>query len=487
MASITETYPQHALHFPEKIAIQTLNEKITYHTWKEQVWKTANWLDSLSPSNPTLGILLPNGIPFLQLFTGAATAGWTTVLFDLKWTEHEWCKRLALARPSLIVTTKELYPKVKNLYSTVMIWEDCCQKIEKHSPDRTGDTDESLPFYMGFTSGTTGDPKAFIRGHDSWIASFACTDQDFGITKNDQILIPGPLIHSHFLYGAISTLYIGGTLTLLEKFSPGLTLSFLKREPINVIYVVPTMIAALLKEKSLMAMPLKILSSGAKWEGNSKQQIRQLFPRSAMYEFYGASELSFVTFLTEEEHIRKPESVGKPCYQVEIQIRKSDSELAEPYEPGKIYVRSNMLFQGYINDQHTIRSIKDKDGWMTVGDMGYLDIEGYLYIAGREKNMIIYGGINIFPEEIEKVIESHPDVDEVAVIGLADPYWGQIVTAVIKGSVDKMELKSICRQRLSSYKIPRKWIFIEEMPHTTSGKIARANVKALIESEVICH
>lgn len=487
MASITETYPKHALHFPEKIAIHTHNEKINYQSWHELVWKTANWLDSHHLSNHTLGILMPNGIPFLQLFTGAATAGWTTVFFDLKWTEHEWKQRLALAQPSIVVTTKELYSKIKHLHSNVIIWEDCSQEIENLDHFRTSRVDDSHPFYMGFTSGTTGDPKAFIRGHDSWVASFVCTDKNFHINEKDQVLIPGPLIHSHFLYGAISTMYLGATLYLLEKFSAASALSLLKTEPITVIYVVPTMIAAFLREEMVIDQSIKVLSSGAKWEGNSKQQIRRMFPHFTMYEFYGASELSFVTFLTDEENHRKPDSVGKPCHQVEIQIRQKDSALAKPFEPGKIYVRSNMLFIGYIDSRQEIHSIRDEEGWITVGDMGYLDDEGFLYIAGREKNMIIYGGINIFPEEIEKVIGEHPEVDEAAVIGLSDPYWGQIVTAVIKGAADKKDLKVFCRKHLSSYKVPRKWIFIEEMPYTTSGKIARPQLKALIESKVMSH
>lgn len=492
MGTITETYEAHAKHIPERTAIQTPFEKVTYQTWHKQVSQTANWLDSLQHSNQTLGILMPNGIPFLQLFTGAAAAGWTAVVFDPKWTVNEWEVRLGLAKPSILVTTKELYSKIKSSHPHVLLWEECILKINKSSTYKMSLVADHLPFYMGFTSGTTGDPKAFIRAHSSWAASFDCTLKDFHIDQHDTVLIPGSLIHSHFLYGAISTLYWGGTLLLLEKFSPKQAISLLEKEPVTVLYVVPTMIAALLKEKATFEKPLKILSSGAKWEEHSKRQIRKSFPRSSMYEFYGASELSFVTFLNEEDYSRKPDSVGKPCQNVEIQIRRSDGQPANAYEPGKIYVRSRMLFMGYLeHDNHnTIRnlqSISDENGWVSVGDMGYVDEENYLYLSGREKNMILYGAINIFPEEIEKVIGLHPDVEEVAVIGLSDSYWGQIIAAVIKGSADKRELKKLCRQKLVSYKVPRKWIFVEEMPYTTSGKIARPQVKKLIESKVSSH
>ncbi len=210
------------------------------------------------------------------------------------------------------------------------------------------DIDGKQPFYMGFTSGTTGDPKAFIRSHNSWLASFDCTQIDFQLDENDHVLIPGALIHSHFLYGVISTLYLGGTVYLLEKFSPNRTLSLIETHPITVVYLVPTMIAALLMEEHSIEKPVKFLSSGAKWEDHSKQHLQTMFPHFSMVEFYGASELSFITVLTNADNERKPGSVGRPCHNVEIQIRQDNSEPAKPMETGKIYVRSNMLFNGYL-------------------------------------------------------------------------------------------------------------------------------------------
>lgn len=490
MVSITETYIKHAQSSPEKIAIQTNNIKISYRAWHEMVSKTANWLDSLTIARPSIGIFLPNGVPFLQLFAGAATAGWTTVLFDLKWTETELQQRLILSQPSILITTRELFPKIQHLPVEFLIWDDILPEINQAPLIRDGAVDGKTPFYMGFTSGSTGSPKAFIRSHDSWVESFECSRVDFQLNENDHVVVPGALIHSHFLYGAISTLYLGGTVYLLEKFSSKTTLLLMEAQPITAVYVVPTMIAAFLKEEWTIEKKIKIISSGAKWEEQSKDSIRQMFPCLTMFEFYGASELSFVTVLKEND--RKPGSVGKPCHNVQIQIRRSNKELAEPNEAGKIFVKSNMLFIGYLyhdesNWHQRIQSITDENGWITVDDMGYIDVDGYLYISGREKNMILYGAINIFPEEIETVIGEHPEVDEVAVIGIQDPYWGQVVAAVVKGSAAIIELKKLCKQHLSSYKIPRKWFYTEEMPHTTSGKIARQKVKELIESKVMNH
>ena len=219
MTNITASFKKHAIHSPDKIAIQMHNQKLNYHEWYERIRKTANWLESLSLTNKTLGVLLPNGIPFLQLFTGASMAGWIAVPFDLKWKEVELQKRLDVSIPSVLITTRELYHHVKQLIPNVLIWEECFKTINQTSSIRTLLSEGNPPFYMGFTSGTTGDPKAFIRSHESWVTSFECNRYDFHLDETDHVLIPGALIHSHFLYGAISTLHLGATIYLLEKFS----------------------------------------------------------------------------------------------------------------------------------------------------------------------------------------------------------------------------------------------------------------------------
>jgi long-chain acyl-CoA synthetase len=488
MGNITESYETFAKISPNKIAIHTNHQQINYQKWNELVNQTANWLQSLHSENKTIGILLPNGVPFLQLFAGASKAGWIAVPYDLKWKTTELEKRVKLSNPSTIVTTKEIYHQIQHNIPNVRSLDDCLQEISQFESNKIRYTGGDLPFYIGFTSGTTGNPKAFVRSQDSWMASFDCNRFDFELNESDHIFIPGALIHSHFLYGAISTLYLGGTVYLLDKFSPIEGQLWIRSFPITTMYVVPTMVEAFLNLGIQINKSIKILSSGAKWSEKSKLEIRHLFPNMTMYEFYGASELSFITVLSDREGIQKAATVGKPCYGVEVQIRRQDQELAKPNEIGKIYVRSKLIINGYFDrDGRIIHSIQDEEGWATVHDMGYFDEDGYLYITGREQNMILYGGINIFPEEIEKVISLHPDVEEVAVIGLSDSYWGQVVAAVVKGKSSSLELKRFCKKHLSSYKIPRKWIFLSEMPYTTSGKIARAELIKQMESKVTGH
>lgn len=483
MTNITSNINKYAEKSPNKSAIITKSQTVSYQEWSSLISKTANWLHSFSAPNKTAAIMLPNGIPFLQLFTGASMAGWTAVPFDLKWKAEELRERIEISSPSIVITDRESYEQIDRLHTSVIIWDDALEDISGQSTSFSIDSESNPPFYMGFTSGTTGSPKAFIRSHHSWKASFEVNTHDFNMNEEENVLIPGALIHSHFLYGAVSTLCTGGTVHLLEKFSAAQVLSSITEHPISTLYTVPTMVSAILREKRIIEKPIKIFSSGAKWDEASKLEICKIFPRLSMIEFYGASELSYVTFLADEDI---DGSVGKPCHGVEIEIRDADGRKLAPYETGKIFVRSELIFDGYLIN-NTVQSIQDEYGWATVDDMGYVDDRGYLYISGREKNMILYGAINIFPEEIEKVISLHPDVVEVAVIGLEDPYWGQIAAAVIKGSTTALEMKRLCKEHLASYKVPRRWIFTEEMPYTAGGKIARAQLKDSIERKVISH
>jgi long-chain acyl-CoA synthetase len=488
MTTIVASYQEHKILYPDKIAIQTRFETIRYREWVQMVCQTANWLHSLEGNNGKIGILMPNGIPFLQLFSGTAMAGLISVPFDVKWKAPELKQRVTVSSPSIIITTESFSKNLKGIDTRIIIWEDACEQILLNPPSWNQEIDGSAPFYMGFTSGSTGVPKAFVRSHDSWIASFACNLEDFQLERAEHVLIPGALIHSHFLYGAVSTLYSGGSVYLLEKFSPVQTLKWVKTHPITVLYVVPTMIEAIAVKSETVEKPIKIISSGAKWEDDSKRRIQEQFHDVTIFEFYGASELSYVSVMSSNENGYLPGSVGKPCHNVEIQIRRENHELAGSGEIGKIYVKSDMIILGYLwADSPGIRSITDADGWATVDDLGYLDENGFLYIVGREKNMILYGGVNIFPEEIEAVLMEHPHVEEAAVIGASDPYWGQVPVAVIKGKASRIDLKKQCKEKLSAYKLPRKWYFVDEIPHTTSGKIARMRVKELIENEVNVH
>ncbi|HDR7765993.1 MULTISPECIES: acyl-CoA synthetase [Bacillus cereus group] len=479
---ITKEYKKHASLQPNKIAIKENDRVLTYKEWFESVYKVANWLNEKESKNKTIAIVLENRIEFLELFAGAAMAGWVCVPLDIRWKQDELKERIAISNPDMIVTEQYKLNDLLDEEERVIEIDRWKQIIENSLPtEHIVESLQDAPFYMGFTSGSTGKAKAFLRAQQSWVHSFNCNIHDFHMKKEDSILIAGTLVHSLFLYGAISALYIGQTVHIMRKFIPKQVLDKLEMEHISVMYTVPTMLESLYKEKRVIENDMKIISSGAKWEAEAKEKIKSIFPNAKKYEFYGASELSFVTALVDEESNRKPNSVGKPCHNVQVRICNGAGEEVTKGEIGTVYVNSDQFFMGYILDKVLVPELT-ADGWMTVRDVGYKDEEGFIYIVGREKNMILFGGINIFPEEIESVLHEHPAVDEIVVIGVEDSYWGEKPVAIVKGSATKQQLKSFCLQRLSSFKIPKEWYFVDEIPYTNSGKIARMAAKSIIEN-----
>ncbi|MBJ8100312.1 acyl-CoA synthetase [Bacillus cereus group sp. N11] len=484
---IIKEYKKHASLQPNKIAIKENDRALTYKEWFESVCKVANWLRVTESKNKTIAIVLENRMEFLQLFAGAAMAGWVCVPLDVKWKKDELKERLAISNSDMVVTEGYKLNDILDEERRVFAIDEWKQIIENYLPrDYLGENVQNAPFYMGFTSGSTGKAKAFLRAQQSWVHSFDCNVHDFHMRKEDSILIAGTLVHSLFLYGAISALYEGQTVHVMRKFIPDQVLDKLETENISVMYTVPTMLESLYKENRIIENKMKIISSGAKWEAEAKEKIKSIFPYAKKYEFYGASELSFVTALVDDESEKKPNSVGKPCHNVQVRICNEAGEEVQLGEIGTVYVKSDQFFMGYILDGVLVPELNE-EGWMTVHDVGYQDEEGFIYIVGREKNMILFGGINIYPEEIESVLYTHQAVEEIVVVGVKDSYWGEKPVAIVKGSATKQQLKSFCLQRLSSFKIPKEWYFVDEIPYTNSGKVARIAAESIVRNQEKIH
>ncbi|MFC0273660.1 AMP-binding protein [Metabacillus herbersteinensis] len=504
---ITDNFSTILQNNPTKIAIQNDQKKITYNELNTRINQIANGLLSLGVIKPVKGtpkvaLLLDNGIEFLETFLAVAKIGWIAVPFDTKWNSNEIETITHKCSPDFLITEEKYQKNLKQAGSSCLVlsfksknnllkmksleqWID----LQSEIPPKLEITKDSL-FYMGFTSGTTGNPKAFVRSHHSWVESFKGGNIEFECSSNDRVLVLGPLVHSLFLYAAIHTLFIGGHVTLLTKFSPTKTLEILEHESISVIYFVPTMFEAIhqssKKNPNIAEYSLQtVISSGAKWSPKSKQHLKEIFPNVNMYEFYGASELSFVTILDPKGNEERPDSVGRPFHNVKIELRDPNNQVVKDGEVGKLYVQSEYIFSGYYqNEAETALVIKD--GWATVGDMAVVDKDGYITIVGREKNMIIYGGLNIYPEEVEKILLHLPEIDEVIVIGVSDSYWGEKITCVVKFKENQLlsdrELKAYCRKHLAAYKCPRDIVTVDFFPYTSSGKIARKRLKDWLEN-----
>ena len=375
-----------------------------------------------------------------------------------------------------------------------------------------GPPSPDTPFYIGFTSGSTGLPKGFRRDHRSWVETFRVTLQDFGPAAQGRVLAPGRMSHSLFLFGALLGLWTGGGTSVQRRFSATRTLASLADGSCPVMVGVPSQLMLLLAAADHRRHPpipqLKLLLvSGARWAHEHTPALQQLFPQARIITFYGASETSYISWM-ESSADTPADAVGRPFSNVQIHIGPAPT-LPDPTQPaptpptparptptGLIWVRSPMLFSGYVNDQDGTAALRVGD-WLSVRDVGWLDAEGMLHLTGRENRMIVTQARNLFPEEVEARLQAHPDIRQAAVLGLPDPQRGQVVHAIVQGEatlraphaspvlhasspvLQPPALAAWCRETLEPWKVPRHWwIWPGPWPMTASGKTDHAQLQA---------
>ncbi|MCO4852520.1 AMP-binding protein [Bacillus vallismortis] len=496
--NIADQIKSFAIISPDKTAIQTKKRKLTYQELDLSTNKVAHaLLDQNRSKGCKLAIIMDNSIEFLQVFVGAAKAGWSAVPLDPKWSSREVELVLEECAPELIVTEEAYRGKLKTTihrFHVQTIEIDRGQEIktsDKTLDNWTSDFPNTYPLdacqedilLIGFTSGTTGKPKGYLRSHLTWFESFYATNDEFNIGYHDRIIAPGPLVHSLSLYAAIHTLFIGAEFYLMEKFEAGAFLDLLITESNLVVYMVPTMVQAVIEEQKkqnrTIYAPKAIISSGAKWSQESKLEVANYLYTTNIYEFYGSSEASFITVLNPEGNKSKPDSVGRAFRHVEISIRNKDGYEVESGDIGKIFIKSNMIFSGYFKMDEESKRVMHGE-WLETGDYAKRDEDNFIFIVGRAKNMIISGGLNIYPEEIERVLNGLDEIDEAVIVGCPDQYWGEKPVAFIKWKAKQtltlQEVKDYCSRYLASFKKPREMISVDSFPYTSSGKIARTQL-----------
>lgn len=327
-----------------------------------------------------------------------------------------------------------------------------------------------------FTSGTTGNPKGVPLTHGNISAGIAAIAAAWEWQPNDVLVCALPLFHVHGLLVALTTsLAVGGHLVLLDRFSPQQVVAAVRRHSATMFFAVPTMWWRL-DEANLVGelANLRMTTSG------SAALDRQLFGRltaalgSAPIERYGMSETLMLT-TNPLRGERKAGSVGLPFPGVELRIDES----------GEVLVRGRSVISGYVQGESAESFAAD--GWFHTGDVGYLDGDGYLYLTARKSDVIITGGHNVAPRDVEDVIRQDPRVDDVAVIGVPDPEWGQRVAAVVvpsTASVALEDLEILCRAELANFRRPRVWKFVDSLPRTPLGKVQRSRIH-IVDDEVV--
>ena len=343
------------------------------------------------------------------------------------------------------------------------------------------------PMTMIYTSGTTGKPKGAVRSSLGNPQQSAALWAEIGYVENDVYITTGPLYHSG-PGGFLATAHrLGNTAVLQHKYDEEDWLRLVQTYGVTTTFAAPTPIRRICQlsddifKRYNVGSMARMVANAAPWSFALKQLYLSRFPKLSLFEVYGSTELGVNTVLRPEHQLSKPGSCGRPAPGVEIRLfDESGNTVTTPNTEGELYVKSANMFSTY-HKAHDKFMADRKDGWQTVGDIAYFDEEGFYYICDRKKDMIISGGVNIYPAEIEAALETHPDIIDVAVFGIPDDEWGEAVHAIVVvrpgQTLTKDQITAYAREHLAGYKVPRSLSYLTEIPRTGSGKILKRDLR----------
>ncbi|HEX5065788.1 MAG TPA: long-chain-fatty-acid--CoA ligase, partial [Myxococcota bacterium] len=453
-----------------------------------------------------VAILAKNCIEYMLFYFAASKAGVVPVPLNYRLAAPEWraivqdaAPRLLLARGDLVRALEPVRAEMRSVAHWIALdaaapgwtgFEDWTRGAGETPPAREVSADDDL--YQMYTSGTTGRPKGAMLTHRAVNAQLQQISAILPILRGDRYLIVAPVYHAAGALAAFWTIRQGGTLVVMEDFDPAAVVKVLSEGDISVATLVPAMIQA-----CLVAVPdvasrkyekLRLVVYGASPIGaETLRRAIDVFG-CGFAQGYGMTETTAgATFLMPEEHLRalgdKPAlllSCGRPLPGCEVRVVDAEGRDLPRGQTGEIWLRGPQLMRGYWNmPEATAEALQG--GWMHTGDAGSLDDEGFLYIQDRVKDMIVSGAENVYPREVENALFEHPCVADVAVIGVPDPRWGEVVKALVVlrpgKSATEDELIDFCRARLAGFKRPRSVEFVSDLPRNPSGKVLKKDLR----------
>lgn len=459
---------------PDALAVVCDDEAVTWRELWRAVQAIAESLEKRCAAGSSVALILRNSPSMVAHFLACAVTGREAAVIDPAWPQARIADALEALGPAIF------YGEPECAIPGSIIVDTRAPMGFTQSNFQTRTINPDAPFYVGFTSGSTGRPKGYRRSHCSWLESFEGDRAEFGITQDDVILAPGSMTHSLFLYAVVHALHIGATVLISRSFHPGRALRMANRHGATVAYGAPTQLRMLIDAHTESLLKLRwILSSGAKWFAAASNDLARLAPNARFAEFYGASELSFVAVRKSDEACPET-SVGRAFANVNVFVRNDDGDLLAPGEVGRVFVHSPYLFMGYATGDQPIMRHKDE---MSVGDMGFLDLSGFLHLVGRADRMIVTSGKNVFAEEIERALEQLSQVRAAAVFGVPDPLRGQKIVAFILYEKDqalsRADVTRSLRSLLPSAFIPHVVALPSQWRWTSSGKTDFKAMRAL--------
>ncbi len=456
-----------------------------------------------------VALMLPNGADYLLAQQALMRVGAVAVQIGSRLKAGEVAYILGNAEPRVILVHAELLGVVlaaraeARARGTVLVlgadggaalpgpgierWEDAVAGLPTDKPPATRPGDGGSGGVIVYTSGTTGKPKGATRHwKQTGIEAVADMMLQVGMRDDDRHLSVCPLYHSAAPAFVALTFTLGGSVVLMNHFDPEGALALIERERITSTLMVPTMlvrIAALPDEvrRRYDTSSLRWVMSGAAPLATETARAFQAHFGPVLWNFYGSTETGVVTLAGPADHVARPGTVGRALRGNEVRILDDAGAPVRPGEVGELYARNSMLIAGYHkNPEATQASLRD--GCFSVGDLARVDADGFYYLESRKHDMVISGGVNIYPREIEDHLHAHPAVLEAAVVGVPDAEWGESLRAFVVtragAAVTEPELIDWCRQALADYKRPRAVVFLDELPRNPTGKVLKRELRA---------
>ncbi|MEY8442435.1 o-succinylbenzoate--CoA ligase [Lactobacillaceae bacterium 24-114] len=458
---------------PCQIAIDDGDTQLTFLKLKKQVECLVGKLNHLNPG-PRVGLLATNTIISYQLALAVICSGRTIVWLNWRLADEELAYQVNDSALQLCLVEDSLWrSKMKSPFKAYGEFLSITAEPNKLIPVFNSEEVASIMY----TSGTTGRPKGVLQTFGNHFYSAMSSALNLGLTKFDKWLCVPPIFHISGFSIVMRGLIYGMTVRLVKKFRVEVIENILANEPITIMSVVPFMLKKLLQQQKKSnihynpAFRCMLLGGGSIDRQTLESCLQHSIP---VVQCYGMTETcSQIIALSSADALKKVGSVGLPLFTTQLKLSKD----------GEILLKTPALTPGYLNLPTKLPN-KMINGWYKTGDMGHLDTEGYLYIDGRADEMLISGGENIFPQEIEQVYLNYHGIKEIAVVGRKDNDWGQVPVAFIvsEQQLSPKQLIEYGYQHLAHYKVPQTYIFVKELPTNASGKIKRFVLKKIVNN-----
>jgi long-chain acyl-CoA synthetase len=497
---------QHAVAHPDATALRYRDRSYTTAELQAMVAGLAAGLADLSLGKQArIGIMLPNSPAFVTAYIAAGRAGLSVVPINVLYRPDEVRYILTDCSAEVLITAEPFRPLVQalrphlpNLKHVVMVAEGDAAEDEvsfaalcRHQPVAPAKVSAQDVAVILYTSGTTGHPKGVLLTHRNLLADAEYCTRVLDVSGDDCFVTALPLFHAFAaMVFMVLPITMGARIHLIERFMPAHTLATLGESEATVFGGVPSMFGLMLQVPRANwpdLSPLRIcISGGAPLAPEIWTAFEQAF-NAKVVEGYGLTEAAPVVAVNPPAGLRKPGSIGPILPGVQYKILDEQGKPVAPGVIGELVIKGDNVMKGYLNRPEDTRQVLRR-GWLYTGDLVRVDEDGYLYIVGRKKELIIVGGLNVYPGEVDRVLLLHPAVLEAAAFGMPDPSRGEAVWAAVvlrEGQqANEKELQALCREKLAPYKVPRGIVVCDELPKNALGKVVRHQLQDTISQPV---